>query len=60
MVFYGVPDAAVDVDAVFETDNAISGLSHGTFTSYLNLPAAKYDLALQPAGTIRRQLPSER
>ncbi|MFM7155568.1 MAG: DUF4397 domain-containing protein, partial [Bacteroidota bacterium] len=52
MVFHGVPDApAVDVDAVFETDNVISGLSYGTFTSYLNLPANKYDLALQPAGT---------
>ena len=52
MVFHGAPDApAVDVDAVFETDNVISGLSFGAFTGYLNLPAAKYDLALQPAGT---------
>lgn len=52
MVFHGVPDApAVDVDAVFDADNVISGLSYGTFTDYLNLPAAKYDLALQPAGT---------
>lgn len=52
MLFHGSPDApAVDVDAVFETDNIISGLSFGVFTDYLNLPTTKYDLALQPAGT---------
>lgn len=52
MVFHGVPDAPpVDLDAVFEADNLISGLSYGMFTDYQNLPAAKYDFALQPAGT---------
>ncbi|MFM7153494.1 MAG: DUF4397 domain-containing protein, partial [Bacteroidota bacterium] len=51
-VFHGSPDApAVDVDAVFVADNVVSNLSFGQFTGYLSLPAAKYDLAIQPAGT---------
>jgi hypothetical protein len=51
-VFHGSPDApAVDVDAVFVADNVVSNLSFGEFTGYLSLPAAKYDLAIQPAGT---------
>jgi hypothetical protein len=51
-VFHGSPDApAVDVDAVFVADNVVSNLSFGQFTGYLSLPAAKYDLAIQVAGT---------
>ena len=51
-VFHGSPDApAVDVDAVFVANNVVSNLSFGEFTGYLSLPAAKYDLAVQVAGT---------
>jgi hypothetical protein len=51
-VFHGGPDApAIDADAVFLADNVVSNLSFGQYTGYLDLPAAKYDLALQPAGT---------
>ncbi|MFN5365943.1 MAG: DUF4397 domain-containing protein, partial [Bacteroidota bacterium] len=51
-VFHGSPDApAVDVDAVFVADNVVSNLAFGEFTGYLSLPAAKYDLAIQAAGT---------
>ena len=51
-VFHGSPDApAVDADAVFVANNVVSNLSFGEYTGYLSLPAAKYDLALQPAGT---------
>jgi len=51
-VFHGGPDApAVDVDAVFVADNVVSNLSFGEYTGYLSLPAGKYDLAIQPAGT---------
>ena len=51
-VFHGSPDApAVDVDAVFVADNVVSNLGFGQFTGYLELPAAIYDLAIQPAGT---------
>jgi hypothetical protein len=51
-VFHGSPDApAVDVDAVFVADNVVSNLSFGQYTGYLELPADKYDLAIQPAGT---------
>ncbi|MBK8968141.1 MAG: DUF4397 domain-containing protein [Lewinellaceae bacterium] len=51
-VFHGSPDApAVDVDAVFVVDNVVDNLAFGNFTGYLSLPAGKYDLAVQPAGT---------
>lgn len=51
-VFHGVTDAgAIDMDALFETDNLLSGLSFGSFSSYLSLSAAMYDLALQPTGS---------
>ncbi|MBK8968140.1 MAG: DUF4397 domain-containing protein [Lewinellaceae bacterium] len=51
-VFHGSPDApAVDVDAVFVADNVVDNLAFGNFTGYLSLPAGKYDLAVQPAGT---------
>lgn len=51
-VFHGVPDAgALDVDAVFETDNLVSSLSFGQFTNYINFFAAKSDLALSAAGS---------
>ena len=51
-VFHGSPDApAVDVDAVFLANNVVDNLSFGEFTPYLELPAAKYDLAVQAAGS---------
>lgn len=51
-VFHGVSDAgAVDLDALYDADNLISNLSFGSFSNYLSLSPAKYDLILQPAGT---------
>jgi hypothetical protein len=41
----------VDVDAVFVADNVVDNLSFGAYTGYLNLPAGKYDLAVQAAGS---------
>jgi len=50
-VLHGSTNApAVDVDAVFVADNAISNLAYGQFTPYLSLPPAKYDFAVRPAG----------
>ncbi len=40
----------MDVDAVFVADNVVSNLAFGAFTPYLNLPPAKYDLAVRAAG----------
>ncbi|MEY4204897.1 MAG: hypothetical protein RL013_2601, partial [Bacteroidota bacterium] len=51
-IFHGSPDAPpVDIDAVFVADDIVSNLGFGDFTGYLNLPAEKYDLAIQPAAT---------
>ncbi|MCW5924517.1 MAG: DUF4397 domain-containing protein [Saprospiraceae bacterium] len=50
-VHHGSPGApAVDVDAAFVVNNLVENLAYGEFTTYLNVPAAKYDLAVRPAG----------
>lgn len=50
-VLHGSTNAPnVDVDAVFVANNLIADLAYGEFTPYLELPAAKYDLAVRAAG----------
>lgn len=51
-VFHGSTNApAVDVDAVFDAPNVVQNLAYGQYTSYLNLGANKYDLAVRASGT---------
>lgn len=52
-VLHGATDApAVDVDAIFVSDNVVTNLSYGQFTgSYLTLDPGVYDLAIRATGS---------
>ncbi|MBK8968139.1 MAG: DUF4397 domain-containing protein [Lewinellaceae bacterium] len=52
-VFHGSPDApAVDVYELLTDGKLISNLAFGSYTNYLSLPAAVYDLKVEEANSV--------